>query len=159
MTARCRWCSFLLVLAFLSSQEVDAQPRTDDITPYRANYALVEGDKRVGQSVFTLSYDAASRRYTFESQSRFRGLLRLAAPRPVIERSEFVVTDDIVQPIAFDYEDGTRRGRRNITLSFDWSANAMTIAKREGVGAATIDAATLDRGSVRVALMRDLARG
>lgn len=159
MKARVLCWSCLLVGAGLSSIALTARAQTNGITPYRATYTLLEGSKRVGQSVFTLKFDAASQQYTFESQSRFRGLLRLAAPRPVIERSKFVITDGRVRPIAFTYEDGTRRGRRNIALSFDWRSHTMSIEQDEDVNTVPIEPATLDRGSVRVALMRDVARG
>lgn len=159
MTTLVRSWPFALIVSGLLGEHVAAQPRIDGVTPYRATYAIFEQDKRVGESIFTLSYDAASRRYTFESQSGFRGWLKLAAPRPVVERSEFVMTGGAIRPMVFAYEDGTRRGRRNIALNFDWDSRVMTIDGREGVSEVPIESATLDRGSVRVALMRDLARG
>ena len=159
MTVLARGWLLALIVSGLIGEHVAAQPRLDGLTPYRATYALFEQDKRVGQSSFTLSYDSASRRYTFESRSRFRGLLRLAVPQPVVERSEFVMTGDAIRPIAFAYEDGTRQGKRNIALSFDWDSRMMTVSRREGVSKVPIEPATLDRGSVRVALMRDLERG
>ncbi len=159
MTARVRCWAVLLIVIGLGSENAPAQSPSDGITPYRATYSLFEGDKRVGQSIFTLSYDATSQQYTFESRSRFRGLLRLAAPRPVVERSEFVIADGAIRPMTFVYEDGTRRGRRNIALTFDWNAHRMTIESRENLSDEPIEPATLDRGSVRVALLRDVARG
>jgi hypothetical protein len=159
LTAVVRWLPFVLVFAGLSSTNLSAQPHTDGIATYRATYELFEGDKRLGQSVQTLNYDTESRQYTFESQSRFRGLLRLAAPRHVVERSEFVITNEAIRPAAFTYEDGTRRGRRNIALSFDWNSGTMKVERREGAGDIPIEPATLDRGSVRVALMHDVAHG
>ena len=159
MTALARGWPLALIVSALIGEHVAAQPRLDGVTPYRATYALFKQDKRVGESTFTLTYDAASRQYTFESRSTFRGLLRLAAPRPVIERSEFVMTGDAIRPIAFAYEDGSRRGTRNIALKFDWDSGVMTIDRREAASEVPIEPATLDRGSARVALMRDLERG
>ena len=159
MTTHVRRCAVLLIAAGLTGGQSLAQPHTDGIATHRATYALFDGDKRVGESVFVLTHDGASDRYTFESQSRFRGLLRLAAPRPVVERSEFVITDSTIRPIAFTYEDGSRRGRRNIALTFDWHAGTMTVEQQDEINDVAIEPGTLDRGSVRVALMRDLARG
>lgn len=159
MTRRARIWPFVLVAAGLASGKVATQPQPDNLDPYRATYTLLEGNKRVGESVFTLSYDATSQRYVFESRSRFRGLLRLAAPRPVVDRSEFVVTSDSVRPITFSYEDGTRRGRRNLALRFDWSRGMMIVQHGDNLHEEAIGPATLDRSSVRVALMREVANG
>ena len=159
MKVRVRGWRLVLIVTGLIGVGVDAQPRADGIVPHRATYALFEGDKRVGESVFTLSYDSRLQQYTFESQSSFRGWLRLAVPRPVVERSEFVIEDGIVRPLAFAYEDGSRRGRRNIALNFDWDARTMTVERQEDSGELSLEPATLDRGSVRVALMRDVAIG
>lgn len=159
MTAFLRRWPLLLFVAGLTSENIAAQPRTDGLTPYRATYGIFEGDKRIGQSVQTLSYDSASRRYAFDSESRFRGLLRIAAPRPVVEHSEFFIANDGIQPIAFRYADGTRGGKRNFSLSFDWSALTMTVEQRENMSEVSVEPTTIDRGSVRVALMRELARG
>ncbi len=159
MTARVRSLTLVLLATAFVGGPVGAQPRIDGIALYRATYSLLDDDKRVGESIFTLSYDAPSQQYTFASESRFRGLLRLAAPRPVIERSEFVVTDGEIRPLAFAYADGTRRGRRDFVLRFDWDAGSMTIERREDLSVVPIEPATLDRASVRVALMRDLANG
>lgn len=157
MTVLVRSWPFALVVTGLLGGEIAAQPQSDGIIPYRATYAILDGNERVGQSVFTLSYNSASGQYTFESQSQFRGWRKLAAPRPVVERSEFVIADDHIRPIAFAYEDGTRRGKRDITLKFHWDSRTMTIERREGVSDVPIEPGTLDRGSVRAALMRDLA--
>ncbi len=159
MTALLRRWPLLLIVAGLTSESITAQPQTDGLMPYRATYGVFDDDKRIGQSVQTLSYDAASQRYTFESESRFRGLLRIAAPRPVVEHSEFLIANDRIQPVVFRYADGTRGGKRNLSLSFDWSARRMTVEQRENLSDVPVQPTTVDRGSVRVALMRELARG
>jgi hypothetical protein len=110
----------LLVSAALYHGTGAAQPDADEFTPYRAVYELFDGDKRVGRSVFSLRYDPAADRYEFETRSEFRGLLRLLAPRPIVERSLFTVVDDSIRPLEFSYRDGTWRGRRNADLRFDW---------------------------------------
>ena len=143
----------------LAGGEAPTQPHIDGLAPYHATYTLLQGDKRVGESVFVLRYDATSRRYAFETRSRFRGLLRFAAPRAVVDHSEFLITNDGIQPITFRYEDGTRRGRRNLALRFDWRAGMMTVERRDDVRQDRVEPLTLDRGSVRVALMRDVANG
>jgi len=158
LIAPVRGWSPILLAAALVTGPLAAQPQSDGVVPFRATYEILEGNKRIGRSTFTLSYDSATAQYQFESRSRFRGLLRLAAPRPIVERSHFVMTGGEIRPTTFTYEDGTRRGRRNVTLKFDWDTGMLAIERPDGSAAIRLEPGTLDRGSVRVALMRDLAR-
>jgi hypothetical protein len=146
-----------LACALLGSVTAIAQPKEDGIVPYRAVYGLYNGDKRVAESVFMLRYDARSGHYEFETRSEFRGLLQIAAPRPVVEHSEFTVVAGEIRPLTFTYRDGTRRGRRNIDLRFDWKDNRL-IVEHDGLQEELpLAPRVLDRASVRVALMRELA--
>lgn len=134
-----------------------AQPANDGLAPYRAVYGLFNDGKRVGESVFRLNYEPDGGRYEFESRSEFGGLLRLAAPRPLIERSVFVIVDGRIRPLSFTYEDGSRSGRRNVNVVFDWVAQRI-VADAGGVRRELpLPELSLDRASARVALTRDLA--
>lgn len=151
-----RWIAAALAAAAWSAAL--AQPHADRIVPHRAVYALFRGDSRVGDSVFTLRYDPDEERYTFETRSEFRSLLlRLAAPRPIVEHSEFTIVDGDIRPLAFSYEDGTRGGRRNLRLRFDWPAHRLVVERDGAREELVLPAHTLDRASARIALMRDLA--
>jgi len=90
---RARACAALVAaLALPSATVAVAQSNADSLQAFRATYGLLDGGKQVGSAEFTLRYDAATARYIYESRSEFDGLLlRFAAPRPVIERSEFRV--------------------------------------------------------------------
>jgi hypothetical protein len=46
-----------------------------------------------------------------------------------------------------------------LTVRFDWAARAAVVARGDETATHPLPPGTLDRGSVRVALMRDLARG
>lgn len=159
MALRASSVPFVALLAALSVAELGhAQPAADGLAPYRATYGLYNGEKRVGDSVFSLQYDAATERYVFETRSEFRGLLRLLSPRPVVEHSEFTVSDGRIRPLSFAYEDGSRGGRRNIRVSFDWAGGRVLAESDDGQREWPLPDGSLDRASARVALMRDLAR-
>jgi len=150
--------ALLLVCATVACAASLAQPARDGVFPYRAIYGLYNGDKRVGESVFALSYDSVTGHYEFETQSEFRGLLRFASPRPVIERSEFAIVANEIQPLAFTYQDGTRRGARNLEMRFDREGGQLVIDRDGMREELPLVPGALDRASARVALMRELDR-
>ncbi|HSG65837.1 MAG TPA: DUF3108 domain-containing protein, partial [Gammaproteobacteria bacterium] len=134
-----------------------AQPATDGLVPYRAVYGVLNDGRRVGEAVHSLSYDPASQHYVFETRVELRGLLRFVSPMPVIERSEFVVREGRIRPLVFTYEDGSRRGRDNIVVEFDWAAGRVIAQTETPPQEWPLPADGLDRASARIALMRDLA--
>jgi hypothetical protein len=126
------------------------------IATYTATYQTQYKGRDAGLAEFSVSYDAAQDVYTFRSYLKVKGLLRLVAPNPAIEHSTFVVRDGRVRPLATRYEDGTRKGGNNFQARFDWDSQKVVL---EGEQHIELDIApgTLDRGSVQVALMHDMA--
>ncbi len=148
----------LLGSAILACAASLAQPARDGLFPYRAVYGLHYGDKRVGESVFVLSYDSTTGHYAFETHSELRGLLRFTSPRPVIERSEFAIVENQIRPLAFTYQDGSRRGGSDLFVRFDRESGHL-IVERDGMSEKLpLIPDALDRASARVALMRELGR-
>lgn len=96
--------------------------------------------------------------YEFRSVSRFVGLARLLAPRPVEESSEFVYMNGSgeIQPLRYSFRDGTRRGNGNFGIEFDWDRGRATVTTNDLQTETEIPAGALDRGSLQVMLM---ARG
>ena len=128
------------------------------IHPYSAVYQIQYRGKNVGTMEFSVDYDAADDAYTFTSNSAVRGLLRLLSPRPVVERSEFTSNAGEITPLKFWYEDGSRQGKENFHVQFDWDnelAVAETSAERHEFA---VPHGTLDRGTMQVQLMLDVAR-
>lgn len=152
--ATCRfWISATVVAVFVYGEMAAAQPSADGLQTYRAIYGLFEGTRRIGQAEISLAYDSANRHYVYESRSEFQGfLLRLAAPYPVIERSEFRLERGRVRPLSYRYEDGTRRGRRNLSLDFRWANAALEIRRHDQQTDVPLPPRALDRASVKVAL-------
>jgi hypothetical protein len=128
------------------------------IHPYSAIYQIQYRGKTVGTMEFSVDYDAADDAYTFTSNSAARGLFRLLSPRPVVERSEFTSDAGKITPLRFWYEDGSRQGNENFHIQFDWDnglAVAETSAERHEFA---VPHGTLDRGTMQVQLMLDVAR-
>lgn len=128
------------------------------IRAYSAVYELHYKDKRVGTSEISVHYDTNRGIYLFSSSSVSRGLLKILVPRPIVERSEFVSEAGRVTPLEFWFEDGSRRGHDNFHILFDWD-NEVTVAEtEEGPQEFPLAHGTLDRGTMQVQLMLDMAQ-
>lgn len=132
----------------------------DDIALYSAVYTLEHKGRDRGESVFTVEHDIARDVYTFRSSTEVKGMvLRLVAPNAIVEHSEFELEAGRIRPLAFSYEDGSRSGDDNYAASFEWQANRVTLTGEDGRIELPIEGRVLDRGSMQVALSRDVAAG
>jgi len=123
---------------------------------YAAVYEVEYKGKNLGTSEFTVTYDAADESYEFTSRTTAKGLAKLAAPNPVVERSHFHIVDGQIRPVEFWYEDGSRKGEDNVHVAFDWDKRVAVVEGEGGPREVTLEDASFDRGSMQVALMRDL---
>ncbi len=148
--------SLLATAAWPASAPIAADPA---IRAYSAVYQIQYKGRTVGTSEFSVRYDTSRGVYRFSSRSALRGLLKFfVAPNAVVERSEFVSEAGRITPLEFWYEDGSRRGDDNFHLLFDWD-NGLTIAEtEEGRREFPLPPGTLDRGTMQVQLMLDMAR-
>lgn len=128
------------------------------IATYRAVYQVEYKGKSLGTSEFSVTYDAGRDVYRFESRTIPKGLLKLVAPNPVVERSEFRLDSGAIQPLEFWYEDGSRKGEDNLHVVFQWDTRVAIADGEHGRRELDVAPGVLDRGSLQVALMRDLAR-
>jgi hypothetical protein len=126
------------------------------IPTYSASYQVEYKGKDLGTSEFKVTYDAASDTYEFSSRTMAKGLLKLASPNPVVERSHFRLVDGHIRPIEFWYEDGSRKGDGNRHIEFDWQRRVAIVSGDGARREVALDDRSLDRGSMQVALMRDM---
>lgn len=126
------------------------------LATYVASYQVEYKGRDAGLAEFSVSYDAAQDVYTFRSYLKVKGLLRLIAPNAAVEHSTFVVREGRIRPLAFRYEDGTRKGGNNFQARFDWDSRKVVLEGEQRVEL-DVTPGTLDRGSMQVALMKDMA--
>lgn len=141
-----------------ASLPVAAQPNAPPQT-YHAIYEVQYKGRRVGQAEFRVVQDDATQRYRFSSLITASGLLRLARPRPIVESGEFMLRDGEIRPLRFAYEDGSRSGLDNFTLTFDWAQNALRAEQGGHVTELPLAPGTLDRGTLQASLIRDMRNG
>lgn len=128
------------------------------VAQYTAEYGVEYKGRSLGTATFSVMA-AGDGEYVFESRTQARGLLKLARPNPLLERSRFEVVAGRIQPASFEYEDGSRRGEDSYRAEFDWRAKRVVVETASGRAEYDLSGAVLDRGAMQVALMRDLARG
>ncbi len=148
--------SLLVSAAWPAPAPVASDPA---IRTYSAVYQIQYKGKNVGRSESSVRYDTSSGIYRFTSSSTFRGLLKfLVAPKPVVERSEFVSEAGRITPLDFWYEDGSRQGKGNFHIRFDWDSGLAIAETEAGRQEFPLQRGALDRGTIQVQLMLDLAR-
>lgn len=127
------------------------------VATYTATYSVEYKGKEAGTAEFSVVYLADRDLYEFTSRVVAKGLLKLARPNPAVERSQFHVDGEGVRPLEFWYEDGSRSGEDNVHIAFDWDRRLATVTGAETRREMALPASALDRGTLQVALMRDLS--
>jgi hypothetical protein len=127
------------------------------VPTYAATYRVLYKGKEAGTAVYRVQYLADRDVYEFSSRVQAKGMLKLARPNPAIDRSQFRVGAGGIEPLEFWYEDGSRSGEDNLHIVFDWARRIATVTGTEARRELALPDGALDRGSLQVALMRDLA--
>lgn len=130
----------------------------DPVIPtYQATYQVKYKGKDLGTSEFKVTYDDANDVYEFKSETMAKGLLKLASPNPVVERSRFRIAANRIQPLEYWYEDGSRKGEDNLHVVFEWDRRVAVVSSASGRREVALQNGALDRASMQVALMHDYA--
>jgi hypothetical protein len=148
-----RWW-LLAVLGFAAHEALAADAT---VATYTATYRVAYKGKEAGTAEFSVRYLADRDLYEFTSRVMAKGLLKLARPNPAVERSQFRVDGGTVRPLEFWYEDGSRSGEDNVHIVFDWERRVAIVNSAEARREMALPDTALDRGSLQVALMHDLA--
>lgn len=134
-----------------------AAAAAEALPTYEAHYRVEYRGRHVGSSEQGIAYDAARQTYLFGTKTRARGLARLIAPGLVTEESRFAYENGKIRPLEFSFEDGTRRGKDNLHIAFDWDRGIAVVTDADGPTELPLHNGVLDRGSMQVAVMRDMA--
>jgi hypothetical protein len=127
-----------------------------EVAEYSAEYEVRYKGRRVARAEFSVAAEGNGQ-FLFKSSTRARGIWRLASPNEAIELSRLAVMDGRIAPSSFNYEDGSRKGEDNYSLEFEPSAGVVRITGPGGATSVPYQTGLLDRGSLQVALMFELA--
>jgi hypothetical protein len=145
--------SFAAVSPIAQSQ-VSGDPA--GIAEYRASYEVTHDGRRAATAEFSV-VAAGAGEYLYRSVTEVRGLLKLIAPNPATEQSRLRLAGADLRSLQFDYVDGSRKGEDNFSINYDMAAGRIRITRAEGTETLPFEPDLLDRGSLQVAVMRDLA--
>jgi hypothetical protein len=148
--------SRLLVLAAFSVAGHAACAADSDVTTYKATYSVEYKGKAAGVSDWTVR-SLGDDTYEFLASITAKGMLKLVRPKPTIERSQFRIEAGVLRPLEYWYEDGSRSGEGNWHVVFDWDRRIATVTTADGRRELNIPHNALDIGTLKAAVMRDLA--
>jgi hypothetical protein len=146
-----------LIAAALGLAAHEVRGADASVATYTATYDVQYKGKAAGTAQFSVVYLGDRDLYEFTSTVTAKGLLKLARPKPAVERSLFRMESGAVRPLEFWYEDGSRSGEDNVHVVFDWDRGVATVSGAQARREMAVPAGALDRGSLQVARMRDLA--
>jgi hypothetical protein len=126
------------------------------VATYTATYRVEYKGKEAGVSQWSVR-DLGDGRYEFQARITPKGMLKLIRPKPTIERSQFRVDGAAFRPLEYWYEDGSRSGEDNWHLVFDWDRRVATVSTAEARRELAVPDTALDIGTLKAAVMRDLA--
>jgi len=130
----------------------------EKLQSFTAVYDVHHSGARVGETTVTLGPQEDGS-WLMASNTRPRGLAKFVRSGNVVETSNFRWNQaGHLEGLKYTFNDGSRKGKRNSTVEFDWTAgNASSAYKKRSVSI-ELDAPMGDRLSLQALLMRDLAR-
>lgn len=129
------------------------------IPTYTATYDASYKGHHVGSAEFKVAYDKSAMAYVFTNTTQARGLLKLARPKPAVDRSQFRYENGQIVPQEFWFEDGSRKGEGDRHTVFDWNRQRAIVTDKDGTHNVALTPGMLDTGSAQVALMLALQAG
>jgi hypothetical protein len=153
-----RWLALLLGAAIaLTAPATHAQDAT--LQPYKARYQVTFRGLSGGQIESSLSRGSVAGQWLYETRA-FPSLLgRVAVSPQARERGVMQITPSGVQPLTYDFNDGSNTTAKDVRFRFDWSAGHV---RGEAAGVAfdlPVQPGTQDTASVQAAMLIELLAG
>ena len=145
-----------VMAAALTVAADEARSADGSVATYTATYRVEYKGKEAGVSDWSVR-DLGDDRYEFMARITPKGMLKLIRPKPTIERSQFRLEGAALRPLEYWYEDGSRSGEDNWHLVFDWDRRVATVTTAEARRELAVPDIALDIGTLKAAVMRDLA--
>ncbi len=145
------WASLLTIMACVATWAEDTLP-ADFVARYDVQYS----GANVAETTLSLTRQTDSALHELRSVSEPRGLAALIRYGDVVEESHFQTREQQLIPVDYRFNDGTRKGKRNSTIFFDWEdASAQSTYKSENANF-TLVGPELDRLLLQLRIMMDL---
>jgi hypothetical protein len=136
----------------------DSAPASACPQPFKVTFDVEWRGMGAGTSTLQLVRKGPTE-YTYTSSNVAKGIFRFAIPDTVTQTSDFSIVDGKVRPTSYVGDDGSSDTERDVSLTFDWTANRVKgIAEDKPVDEA-LSPGVQDALSVQIALMCALAAG
>ncbi len=110
----------LALTFFLTGATAGADPVTERLSPYIADYNVKYGSIGVGTSRTELSRTGTADHWIMETHLSANALGRLFAGGSIVQHSTFQFDATGMRPLRYRLDDGTRNSARDVALQFDW---------------------------------------
>lgn len=129
------------------------------LVPFVAEYDVRYGNMGVGSSRTELVRAGPPGHWRMVTRSTASGFARLVAGGTLVQSSDFALDSGEVRPLAYSFDDGTRRTGRDVRLEFDWAAGRVRgTAEDEPVDLATVEGLQ-DAASMQALVLARLRAG
>lgn len=130
------------------------------LDPYKARYHVSYRGLSGGQIESSLRPGAAPGLWLYETRAYPNLLGRVAVSPEARERSSMEISrEGRVRPLAFDFDDGSAEGGKDVHLAFDWAANRVLGEAAGKPVDLVVTPGTQDTASVQAAMLVDLLAG
>lgn len=123
---------------------------------FSARYDVQYSGANVAETTLTLTHQTDSALHELRSVSEPRGLAALIRYGDVVEVSHFRTRDQQLIPVDYRFDDGTRKGKRNSSIFFDWDDTSAQSTYKGKDANFTLVGTELDRLLLQLRMMIDL---
>lgn len=127
--------------------------------PFTAVYEVKYSGATIAETTFSMDMPGGSDLYELRSVTEPRGLAALIRYGDVVEVSRFKINGDRFVPIDYRFNDGTRKGKRNSTIFFDWPHSSAQSSYKNTDANHTLIGNELDRMLLQLQVMADMQAG
>jgi Protein of unknown function (DUF3108) len=151
------WLAWISCVTAILGGTVQAAPTAPD--PFVATYSVSYRGISAGNLKFSLTRDAATGRYVYETRVEPTMLARLVVSGAAVERSVMEIGPDGVRPIEWQLDDGKSSDADDGHLNFDWPRGRVTGRVKQKNIDLPIEPGVQDRLSIQIAVVVALMQG
>ncbi len=147
----------VLLLVCVSAWSADSTP-TYIPQPSKVTFHAEFRGINVGTIDYSLREESPGR-YVYQLHGNAEGLASLIIRNDPIEASTFVVENNVIKPLAYVLDDGSKATAQDTRLTFDWTANVARGQHEDQPVELPLSPGLQDRMSLQVLIMQKLAAG
>jgi len=148
----------LCLIASLIAGSALAAPPAPPLQPFHAEYSVSRNGSELGSATLDLAADGDGA-WVFRSRTQGTQGLAKVAGLDVTEQSRLRWRDERLESTAYEYQQDALLKKRTRRGAFDWDRGEVQMSDQDGAKRFPLQAGTLDRHAVTLAIAADLARG